>query len=142
VTAGLSLVAMSIQIVIAKAASRLTPEAVRVVGFDFVLAQFLLAGFIVASTAVAHGVCVFRGADLPRWTGWLAIVATVVNLAGTLVVFVPDGAVSVRGTGGVWLPGFATAVWYLGAAVALLRASRKQRFASDADPTPSDASAT
>lgn len=135
VAAGLSLVGMAIQIVIAKAASRLTPEAVRVVGFDFVLAQFLLCGFIIASTAVAYGVCVFRGAELPRWTGWLAIVAAVVNLAGTLVVFVPDGAVSVRGTTGVWLPGFVTAVWYFGTAMALLSASRELRVTSEDRPS-------
>lgn len=126
VAAGLSLVAMSIQIVIAKAASRLTPEAVRVVGFDFVLAQYLLCGFIVASAAVAYALCVFRGAGLPRWTGWLAIVAAVMNLAGTLCVFVPDGALTVGGSVAVWLPGFAATVWYLGASVALLGVGRTQ----------------
>ncbi|ORB64275.1 hypothetical protein [Mycolicibacterium tusciae] len=126
VAAGLSLVAMAIQIVMAKAASRLTPEAVRVVGFDFVLAQYLLCGFIVASAALAYGLCVFRGAGLPRWTAWLAIVAAVMNFAGTLCVFVPYGALSVVGNVVVWLPGFATTVWYFGAAVALLGVGRIQ----------------
>lgn len=74
VAAGLSLVAMSIQIVIAKAAARLSAEAVRVVGFDFVLAQYLLCGFIVASTAVAYALCVFAVSGSPGgrvgWRSW------------------------------------------------------------------------
>jgi hypothetical protein len=130
VAAGLSLVAMSIQIVIAKAAARLSPEAVRVVGFDFVLAQYLLCGFIVAATAIAYAACVFRNAVLPRWTGSLAIVVAVLNLVGTLVVFVSEGAVSVRGTVAVWLPGLVTTVWYLGNALALLQRSRREPVAS------------
>jgi hypothetical protein len=125
VAAGLSLVAMSIQIVIAKAAPRLSPEAVRVVGFDFVLAQFLLCGFIVATTAVAYTASVFRGGVLPRWTAWLAIVAAVLNVLGTLSVFVYDGAVSIRGSVVVWVPGFFTTLWYLGTALALLQRGRR-----------------
>lgn len=65
-----------------------------------------------------------RGGVLPRWSGWLAVAAVVVSLAATLCVFVPDGAVSIRGSVVAWSPGFVTAVWYLGAAVALIQMGR------------------
>lgn len=126
VVAGLSLVAMAIQIVIAKAASRLSPEAVRVVGYDFVLVQFLLSGFIVATTAIAYAACVIRGTALPRWTAWVAVWAAVLNVAATLTVFVPSGAFSINGGVAVWLPGVSTTLWYLSAAVALLWVSRRE----------------
>jgi len=133
VVAGLSLVAMAIQIVVVKAASRVSPEAVRVVGYDFVLAQFLLAGFIVATTAIAYAGCVVRSGVLPRWTAWVAVMAAVLNLAGTLAVLVPDGAFSINGSVVVWLPGVSTVVWYLSAAVSLLRLGRQPASASAAD---------
>jgi hypothetical protein len=132
VIVGVSLVAMSIQIVVVKAAPRLSPEAVRVVGFDFVLAQFLLSGFVVATAALAYAVCVITHGVLPRWTGWLAIVAAVLNVAGTFAVFVANGAFPIEGQLAVWLPGLSTVVWYLGTAIGLLRVNRRDTAAERA----------
>jgi hypothetical protein len=44
-----------------------------------------------------------------------------VSLAGPLGAVVADGPFSVEGTATFWLPGLFTALWYLGASVALLR---------------------
>ena len=121
VVTGVSLVSMAIQIVVAKSADRLSAEAVRVVGVEFGVVMRLLCGFILAATAVAYLACVISGVSLPRWTGWLAIAAAVVSLAGPLGAVVADGPFSVDGTATFWLPGLFTALWYLGASVALLR---------------------
>ena len=66
--------------------------------------------------------CVLSQAVLPRWTGWLAIIAAVVNLVGTLTVFLGGGPFSIEGGWGTLLPVAATGVWYLGTSVSLYRA--------------------
>jgi hypothetical protein len=132
VVVALLLVAMAIQIAVARAAARLSAEAVRLVGVDLGLVLVALVGFIVATTAVAYAVCVMSDAALPRWTAWLAIIAAVANLAGTFSVFVADGPFSSEGGGAAWLPALSTVVWYLGTAVALLRLNRRHTRAEQA----------
>ena len=117
--AALSFVSMSIRIVAAGAADELSASAVRAVGADFSLVLLALCGFIVALAAVGYAGCVLPDGVLPRWTGWLAIVAAVVNLAGTTSVFVPDGPFSIEGGLATLLPVAATAVWYLGTSICL-----------------------
>jgi len=132
VIAALLLATMAVQVVVAKMAQDLSPTAVRVVGADFGLVLLGMGGFIVATTAIAYAACVIPTAALPRWTGWLAIVAAVVNLAGTLGVFVADGPFSIEGPVTAWLPGLTLTLWYLGVALALSRLNRRQTRAEQA----------
>lgn len=120
--AALSFVSMSIRIVTAAAADQLSASAVRAVGYDFSLALLSLEGFIVAAAALVYAACVLPEPVFPRWTAWLAIVAAVINLAGTTSVFFRTGVFSIEGNLlTTWLPGLFTAVWYLGVSVALFR---------------------
>ncbi|WP_431235256.1 hypothetical protein ACQ856_12610 [Mycolicibacterium psychrotolerans] len=122
--AALSFVSMSIRIVAAGAAHELSASAVRAVGGDFSLVLLALCGFIVALAATGYAGCVFSHPMLPRWTGWLAVIAAVVNVVGTLSVFLSDGPFSIEGGWGTLLPVAATGVWYLGTSVSLFRAPR------------------
>ncbi|KDF00798.1 hypothetical protein Y900_018130 [Mycolicibacterium aromaticivorans JS19b1 = JCM 16368] len=120
--AALSFVSMSIRIVAAGAAHELSASAVRAVGADFSLVLLALCGFIVALAATGYVGCVFSQAVLPRWTGWLAVIAAVVNVVGTFSVFLGGGPFSIEGGWGTLLPVAATGVWYLGTSVSLYRA--------------------
>jgi len=117
--ASLSFVSMSIRIVAALRADQLSASAVRAIGTDFSLVLLALCGFLVAVAAVAYACCVVAGGMLPRWTAWLAIIAAVVNLAGTLSVFAATGPFSLEGWLATLLPAIATAVWYLGTSISL-----------------------
>ena len=120
--AALSFVSMSIRIVTAAAADQLSASAVRAVGYDFSLALLSLQGFIVAAAALAYAACVIGEPVLPRWTAWLAILAAVINLAGTTSVFFRTGLFSIEGNLlTTFLPVLSTAVWYLAVSVALFR---------------------
>jgi hypothetical protein len=120
--AALSFVSMSIRIVTAAAADQLSASAVRTVGYDFSLALLSLQGFIVAAAALAYAACVIAEPVLPRWTAWLAILAAVINLAGTTSVFFRTGLFSIEGNLlTTFLPVLLTAVWYLAVSVALFR---------------------
>ncbi len=121
VVTGVSLVSMAIQIVVAKSADRLSAEAVRVVGVEFGVVMRLLCGFILAATAVAYLACVISGVSLPRWTGWLAIAAARGEPGRATGRGGRRRTVLGRGHRYFWLPGLFTALWYLGASVALLR---------------------
>ncbi|BBX04672.1 hypothetical protein BST36_27365 [Mycolicibacterium moriokaense] len=121
VFASMMLVAMAIQIVVARAADRLSPHAVRVVGFDFGLALVELAGFSIGSAAIAYAMCVFQRGALPRWTAWLAVVAAALNLIGTLGVLVATDLPAAASWATVWIPSLATMIWYLGVSVVLVR---------------------
>ncbi len=120
--AALSFVSMSIRIVTAAAADQLSASAVRAVGYDFSLALLSLQGFIVAAAAFVFAACVLPEPVFPRWTAWLAVLAAVVNLAGTTSVFFRTGVFSIEGNLlTTWLPVLSAAVWYLGVSVALFR---------------------
>src|SRR6202165_1810884 len=86
--AALLVVAMAMQITIAKAAGRLGAETVRAIGVDFGAVLVGLYGFIVAVTAFAYAVCVMANGVLPRWTAWLASAALVLNLVCTVGLFI------------------------------------------------------
>ncbi|MCV7179690.1 hypothetical protein [Mycolicibacterium sphagni] len=118
----LSFVSMSIRIVAAGAAAELSASAVRAVGTDFSLVLLALCGFIVALSAIGYACCVIPDGLLPRWTGWLAIVAATVNVAGTASVFVTDGPLSIEGGFATVLPVAATAAWYLGTSISMFTA--------------------
>ncbi|MDY6995395.1 MAG: hypothetical protein SW019_02295 [Actinomycetota bacterium] len=121
--ATLTFVSMSIRIVAARAADQLSAPAVRAVGADFSLVLLALCGFIVALAAVGYAICVITDGVLPRWTGWLAILAAVVNLLATGSVFVRGGPFSIEGGLSTLLPVGATALWYLGTAFSLYTAT-------------------
>jgi hypothetical protein len=121
--AALLAAAMAMQVAIASVAERLSPEIVRGLGIDFGAALVALFGFIVAITAFAFAAVVLATSALPRWTAWLAVVALVLNVVGTVGVFADDGAFSIEGGFTVFVPFLATMLWYLGTAIAMLRAS-------------------
>ncbi|GAY13561.1 hypothetical protein MSZK_02870 [Mycobacterium sp. shizuoka-1] len=125
--AALSFVAMAIRIVAAGAADELSASAVRAVGTDFSLILLALCGFIIALAALGYAGCVLPDGVLPRWTGWLAVIAAVINLAGTASVFVGGGPFSIEGGLATLLPVAATGVWYLGTAVSLYTADDRAR---------------
>ncbi len=130
--AALSFVSMPIRIVAAGAAHELSASAVRAVGADFSLVLLALCGFIVALAATGYAGCVFSQPILPRWTGWLAVIAAVVNLLGTFSVFLDGGPFSIEGGWGTLLTVAATGVWYLGTSVSLYRAHET----TTPDPAP------
>jgi hypothetical protein len=115
-------IAMAMQMVFAKTAADLPPETVRAIGVDFGVVVVAMWGFVVATTAIAYAVCVFTEPALPRWTAWLAIAAAVMNVVGTTGVFVASGPFSMEGAVTEWAPGVLIMLWYLGTAIALLRA--------------------
>jgi hypothetical protein len=119
--AALLVVAMAMQIAIAKAADSLGAETVRAVGVDFGVVVVGLWGFIVAVTGFAYAACVMAYGVLPRWTAWLAVAAVVLNLVGTVGVFISSGPFSMEGGFTVWVPMLATILWYLGTSIAILR---------------------
>ena len=125
--AALSFVSMSIRIVAARRADELSAPAVRAIGTDFSLVLLALCGFLVAVAALAYAGCVMQGSVLPRWTAWLAIIAAVINVAGTVSVFDTGGSFSVEGGLATLLPAIATAVWYLGTSVSLWMAPEEPR---------------
>ena len=97
VIVALLLVAMAMQITIAKTADGLGAETVRALGADFGLVLLAMLGFVMAFTGLAHAVSVMAHGVLPRWTAWLAIVAVVVNVVGTVGVFFDSGLFSMEG---------------------------------------------
>ncbi|MGO4442094.1 hypothetical protein AB4Z42_01925 [Mycobacterium sp. 2YAF39] len=126
--ATLSFVSMSIRIVAAGAADELSPSAVRAIGADFSLVLLALSGFMVAVAAIAYAACVLEQGVLARWTVWLAVIAAVVNLAGTASVFIPNGPFAVEGGLSTWFPVVVTAVWYLGTSISLYSAQETARL--------------
>jgi hypothetical protein len=119
--AALLVVAMSMQIAFAQFADRLETNLVYALGAHFGTVLVGLSGFIVALTAFAYAFCVFRFDVAPRWTGYLAVVALAVNLAGTVGVFVRTGAFSMEGGFSAWAPAASLTLWYLGTSIALVR---------------------
>ena len=120
-TAALLIAAMAMQVAVVTLADRLAPDVVRAIGLDFGAALVALFGFFVALTAMSFAAVVFASAVLPRWTAWLAVVALVLNLVGTLGVFVDDGAFSIEGGFTVFVPAASTVIWYLATSIAMLR---------------------
>jgi hypothetical protein len=121
VISALLLVAMAIQVVVARAAERLSAGVVRTVGLDFGAVLIALWGFVVATTALAYVLSIRARSVLPRWTAWLAAAAIVLNLAGTVSVFVRSGPFSSEGAFTVWLPALSSSLWYLAVSIAMLR---------------------
>lgn len=123
VVAAVLLVAMAMQIAFAQSADRIDAEVVYAVGVHFGAVVIGLWGFTVGLTAFAYAYCVFARGAAPRWTGYLAVVALVVNIAGTAGVFVGRGVFSMEGGFSAWAPAASTTLWYLGMSIALVRAS-------------------
>jgi hypothetical protein len=96
-------------------------ETVRAVGVDFGVVVVGLWGFIVAVTGFAYAACVMACDVLPRWTAWLAVAAVVLNVVGTVGVFIRSGPFSMEGGFTVWVPMLATILWYLATSIAILR---------------------
>ena len=74
-----------------------------------------------AAIALAYAIGAFTDGVLPRWTAWLAIVAAVVNVVGTVGVFVGLGPFSIEGAFTAWAPALSVTVWVVGTSIALLR---------------------
>ena len=121
VIVGLLLVAMAMQIVIARAADRLDADTVRVFGAGFGLVLIAMWGFVMAAIALAYAIGAFTDGVLPRWTAWLAIVAAIANVVGTVGVFVGSGPFSIEGAFTAWAPALSVTVWVVGTSIALLR---------------------
>jgi hypothetical protein len=127
VIVALLLVAMAMQITIAKTADGLGAETVRALGADFGLVLIAMWGFVMAFTGLAYAVSVMAQGVLPRWTAWLAIVALVVNVVGTAGVFFDSGPFSMESGFTAWAPALSVTLWYLGTSIALLRTRDRAR---------------
>ncbi|MGB9302913.1 MAG: DUF4386 family protein [Mycobacterium sp.] len=130
-TAGLLVVAMAMQLVVAQRAEGLPAEVVFTVGVHFPGVLIGLWGFIMAATAFAYAFCVFASGMLPRWTGYLAVLAVVVSLTATAGVFFRTGPFCLEGGFSAWAPALTTVLWYLGTSIAMLRTP-----ATDTSRTP------
>ena len=88
------------------------------------LADLFLAGTTVdaALLVAAMAMQIAIANVLPRWTAWLAAVAVILNVAGTIGVFSDTGPFSLEGGLTVFVPFLSTMLWYLGTSIALLRA--------------------
>jgi hypothetical protein len=119
--ATLLVVAQAMQLAFAERADGLAAEVVFTVGVHFVGVLIGLWGFIIATTAFAFAYCVFAHGVLPRWTGYLALLALAVNVIGTTGVFFRTGPFCLEGGFSAWAPAVSTVLWYLGASIAILR---------------------
>jgi len=119
--AALLVVAQAMQLAFAERADSLAAEVVFTVGVHFVGVLIGLWGFIIGTTAFAFAYCVFAHGVLPRWTGYLALLALVVNVVGTAGVFFRTGPFCLEGGFSAWAPAVSTVLWYLGASIAMLR---------------------
>jgi hypothetical protein len=119
--ATLLVVAQAMQLAFAERADGLAAEVVFTVGVHFVGVLIGLWGFIIATTAFAFAYCVFAHGVLPRWTGYLALLALAVNVFGTTGVFFRTGPFCLEGGFSAWAPAVSTVLWYLGASIAMLR---------------------
>jgi hypothetical protein len=119
--AGLLVVAMAMQIVVAQRAEGLPAEVVFTVGAHFVGVLIGLWGFIIGATAFAYAFCVFAYGVLPRWTAYLALLALAVNVISTGGVFFRTGPFCLEGGFSAWAPAASTVLWYLGTSIAILR---------------------
>lgn len=122
VIAALVVLAMSMQIAIAQAADTIDAQVLFTIGVHFPAVLIGLWGFITAAVAFAYAYCVFKGAVLPKWTAYLAVLAAVVCIVSTAGVFASSGAFTMEGNFSAFAPALSTVVWYLGVAIAMLRA--------------------
>jgi hypothetical protein len=119
--AGLLVVAMAMQLAVAERAEGLAAEVVFTVGVHFVGVLIGLWGFIMGATAFAYAFCVFAYGVLPRWTAYLAVLASAVNVLSTAGVFFRTGPFCLEGGFSAWAPAASTVLWYLGTSIAILR---------------------
>ncbi|MDQ3985230.1 MAG: hypothetical protein M3280_01870 [Actinomycetota bacterium] len=92
--------------------------------FDMTFGLLALSGIPTALSLAAYASLVLRGAPLPRWTAWLAMVgaAAHVVIAGS---FLPrSGFFSLEGDVVVWVPATFFA-WILATSVALLQVATR-----------------
>ncbi|MDQ3954252.1 MAG: hypothetical protein M3285_01705 [Actinomycetota bacterium] len=89
--------------------------------FDLTFAILALSGIPTAVFLAAYATLVLRGAPLPKWTAWLAIVGVVAHVVIAGSFFPRSGFFSLEGGVIVWVPATLFA-WILAASVALLRA--------------------
>lgn len=121
IIAALVVVTMAMQIAVAQTAEQLDAEVLFVVGVHFVAVAIGLMGFVVAATAFAYAIAVLHSGRLPRWTAYLAIVASIVNVLGTAGIFVRTGPFAIEGGVTAWAPAMSLVLWYLGVSIAILR---------------------
>ena len=119
--AGLLLVVMATQLVVAQRAEGLAAEVVFTVGVHFPGVLIGLWGFVMAATAFAYAFCVFASGVLPRWTAYLAALAMAVSLTATTGVFFRAGPMCLEGGFSAWAPAATTTLWHLGTSIAMLR---------------------
>lgn len=119
--AALLVVTMGMQIAVAQAAGTLDAQVVFTLGVHFGAVVIETFGFITATVAFAYAFCVFKDEVLPRWTAYLAVLASLVCIASTATVFVRTGHFALEGGVPAFAPAVATVLWYLGTAIAMLR---------------------
>ena len=121
IIAALVVMAMSMQISVAQAADTLDAQVLFTIGVHFPAIVIGVWGFLTAAAAFAYAFCVIKDDVLPRWTAYLAILASVVCLVSTAGVFVSTGPFSMEGNFSAFAPALATVLWYLGVSIAILR---------------------
>jgi hypothetical protein len=119
--AALLVVTMGMQIAVAQAAGTLDAQLVFTVGVHFGAVVIEMFGFITATAAFAYAFCVFKDEVLPRWTAYLAALASLVCVASTAAVFVRTGPFALEGGVPAFAPAVVTVLWYLGTSIAMLR---------------------
>jgi hypothetical protein len=125
--AALLLVAMAMQIAFAERADGMPAEVVFTVGVHFVGVLIGLWGFLIGATALGYAYCVFAHGVLPKWTGYLALLALAVNVIATAGVFFRTGPFCLEGGFSAWAPALSTVLWYLGTSIAMLRTPDQAR---------------
>jgi hypothetical protein len=139
---GLQVVTYAMQIVFAQTAGRLPAEVVFAVGTHFQGVLIGLWGFIMAATAFAYAFCVFASGVLPRWTGYLAVLAVAVSLTATAGVYFRTGPFCLEGGFSAWAPALTTVLWYLGTSIAMLRSPAGDTSKDSHAPRPRPAQPT
>jgi hypothetical protein len=97
--------------------------------FDLTFALLAMSGIPTAICLGAYALLVWRGAPLPKWTAWVALVGAGAHLVIPGSFFARSGFFSLEGDVIVWVPATLFA-WILAASVALLRAQRPRRSKS------------
>lgn len=128
--AALLVVATGLQIAVAQAAHELDSQVVYTIGVHFPAILIAVWGFVTGIAAFAYAFCVFDAGVLPRWTAYIAILALIVCVGSTAGVFVPTGLFSLEGGFTAFAPAASTVLWYVVAAIALIRTPTQRTAAS------------
>ena len=126
VIAALLVTTMSLQIAVAQAANTLDSQVLYTIGVHFPAIVITLWGFTTGLAALSYTFCVLKDGVLPRWTAYIAGLASGVCVLATVGVFVGTGPFSLEGAFGAFAPALSTVCWYLAVSIAMLRRDHEQ----------------